>query len=148
VQRLDTEDVVSNTNKDKFLGSGMKFPPQVNRATGRFEVSSGVQSVKESIYIILRTAAGERWLQPGFGSRLGQYAFMDVNLTGLNMLKNDIRRLLTDQEPRVADVDVEIDPDEIDNCLVINIVYRVGGVNTVDNLVFPFYLKADAGVTV
>jgi phage baseplate assembly protein W len=139
---------LDNTNKDKFLGSGMKFPPQVNRATGRFEISSGAQNVKESIYLILRTAAGERWLQPGFGSNLGRYAFMDPNLTGVNMLKSDIRRLLIDQEARIDDVDVEIDPDEIDDCLVVNIVYRVSGSNSVDNLVFPFYLKADAGVAI
>ena len=37
------------------LGSGMKFPPQINPATGRFEVVSGQASVKESVYIILMT---------------------------------------------------------------------------------------------
>ena len=36
----------------EFLGSGMKFPPQINPATGRFEVARGETSVKESVYIM------------------------------------------------------------------------------------------------
>ena len=38
-----------------FLGTGMKFPPQVDKATGRFVVSSEEESVKESVYLILMT---------------------------------------------------------------------------------------------
>ena len=33
--------------EDHFLGTGMKFPPQINPATGRFMVSSEEESVKD-----------------------------------------------------------------------------------------------------
>ena len=40
----------------EFLGKGMKFPPQINPATGRFVTVDGAQAIKESIYLILMTA--------------------------------------------------------------------------------------------
>ena len=32
----------------EYLGSGMKFPPQINKATGRFVTVSEEESVKEN----------------------------------------------------------------------------------------------------
>ncbi|MDR0853282.1 MAG: GPW/gp25 family protein [Clostridiales Family XIII bacterium] len=133
---------MADRTEQAFLGSGMKFPPQANKATGRFSVSSGAQSVKESIYLILMTAVGERVLAPEFGSSLSQYAFMDITLTNLTMMRNDIRRLLMQQEPRIDDINVELDAGSKDNCLIINITYTLAESNVIDNYVFPFYLRA------
>ncbi|MDR2157586.1 MAG: GPW/gp25 family protein [Clostridiales Family XIII bacterium] len=133
--------MAEQTNKS-FLGSGMKFPPQANNATGRFAVSEGAQSVKESVYLILMTAIGERELEPQFGSRLSRYAFMDVNLTNLNIMRHDITDLILAQEPRISDVDVEIDATSGEDRLIVNIQYRIAQTNAADNFVFPFYLKA------
>jgi phage baseplate assembly protein W len=125
-----------------FLGSGMKFPPQANKATGRFVLSTAERSVKESIYLILTTTSGERFRAPHFGSQLSRYAFMDVTITNLSMMQHELQRIILAQEPRIADVDIRIDSESRDDCLIVNISYRVAYTNTVDNLVFPFYLKA------
>ena len=124
-----------------FLGSGMKFPPQINPATGRFEVSKGEASVKESIYLILMTQKAERWIRPDFGSSLMNYTFMNTNTTVLNMMAKDIAGDLMRQEPRISDVDIKIDPNTKPGCLIIHIGYRIRETNTIDNLVFPFYLN-------
>ena len=34
--------------EEKFLGTGMKFPPQINPTTGRFTCVSGKESIKEA----------------------------------------------------------------------------------------------------
>jgi phage baseplate assembly protein W len=133
---------MARTEDSSFLGSGMKFPPQANKATGRFAVSSGVQSVKESVYLILMTAAGERRLLPRFGSSLSRYAFMDMTITNLSMMRNDIVDTIMSQEPRISDVEVAADTKSRDDCVIISIAYRVADTNAVDNIVFPFYLKA------
>ena len=125
----------------RFLGSGMKFPPQIDKSTGRFVVSSGEQSVKESIYLILMTQRGERWLEPQFGARLLSYSFMDTSPTMLGLMKNELTSVLLEQEPRLSDVSVSIDPTVRDGCLLINISYVVTQTNQRDNLVFPFYLN-------
>ena len=126
-----------------FLGSGMKFPPQINQATGRFMVSSEEQSVKESIYLILITQRTERIVRPAFGSNLMSYTFMDVNLTTLNMMRRSLSEQILTQEPRVSNVEITIDPEVKDGCLIVNIDYVVSETNQHDNLVFPFYLNAD-----
>lgn len=125
-----------------FLGTGMKFPPQIDPGTGRFALSSGAQNVKESVYIILMTNRGERWLDPDFGSDIMRYTFMDTSLTMLNLLSSDLRTLLMEQEPRISDVTVDIDPEVKDGCMLVNVAYTVADTNTRDNLVFPFYLNA------
>ena len=112
-----------------FLGTGIHFPPGVNPGTGRFLTSTAEQSVKESVYLILMTQRGERWLLPDFGSDLMSYTFMDTSATMLNLLANDLRTTLLEQEPRISDVDVG---------------YLVSETNSRDNLVFPFYLNAGA----
>lgn len=126
----------------KFLGVGMKFPPQIDPSTGRFALVKGEQSVKESVYIILMTNRGERWLAPAFGSQIMSYTFMDITITGINILSRELRTLLLTQEPRISDVTVEINPDVKDGCLVISISYTVTSSHTRDSLVFPFYLNA------
>ncbi|MBM6924812.1 GPW/gp25 family protein [Pseudoflavonifractor phocaeensis] len=127
----------------RFLGTGMKFPPQVDAGTGRFALSSGEQSVKESVYLILMTNRGERWLEPGFGGQLMSYTFMDTSVTMLSIMARDIQALLLEQEPRISQVDVRIDSESQPGCLIVNLDYTVTATNTRDNLVFPFYLSAD-----
>ena len=129
-------------NDRAFLGAGMKFPPQIDPGTGRFAVSTREQSVRESVYLILMTSRGERWLEPGFGSQMASYAFMDTSPTMLRMLSDDLRDLLLTQEPRISDVDVQIDPEVKNGCLIVSIQYTVAATNSRDNLVFPFYLNA------
>lgn len=126
---------------DDFLGRGMKFPPSADKSTGRFAVSSGAQSVKESLYIILMTSRGERWLLPGFGTRLSSYAFMDTSLTMLSIMQRELRTAILEQEPRIADVDITMSDELRSDCILININYTLAGQNTIDNLVFPFYLN-------
>lgn len=127
-----------------FLGAGMSFPPRIDPGTGRFAVSAGARSVKESVYLILMTNRGERWLEPGFGSRMMRYTFMDTSPTVLKMLSDDLRELLLRQEPRIGDVEVSIRPENRDGTLLVNIGYTVAASNSRENLVFPFYLNAVA----
>lgn len=128
--------------QQRFLGTGIKFPPQVDPGTGRFALSSGPQSVKESLYLILMTNRGERWLEPTFGSRLMSYTFMDTSITMLSMFSDELRSSILSQEPRISDVDVNIDAESREGCLIISITYTLAATNTQDNMVFPFYLNA------
>lgn len=129
---------------NSFLGRGMKFPPQINKATGRFVTSENEVSVKEAVYIILMTQKSERWLRPEFGSNLMSYTFMDTNETMLNLMANQIRRDIVNGEPRVRDVNIHIEPEIKKGCLIVHIDYTVVETSTRDNLVFPFYLNVTA----
>lgn len=127
-----------------YLGKGIKFPLQINKATGRFVMAQEEESVKESIYIILMTQKEERFTRPDFGSRILSYTFMDTSVTRINMMARELEETILEQEPRVSEVDVSVDPQLERGCLIINIKYTIAENNTQDNLVFPFYLYAEA----
>ncbi len=126
-----------------YLGSGLKFPLQVNKATGRIVMSNEEQSVKESVYIILMTQKGERLTRADFGSRLLSYTFMDTSITRINMMAREIEQTILEQEPRIEDVDVEVEPELDKGCLIVNINYRIAKSHTRDSVVFPFYLNIE-----
>ena len=127
--------------KNSFLGTGMKFPPQIDPATGRFVTVSGTRSVKEAVYLILMTQLGERVVRPGFGSDIMSYTFMDTGTTMMSMFKRNIMETIISQEPRIADVDVDLEYNEREGAIIVNVGYVVSSSNTRDNLVFPFYLE-------
>ncbi len=128
---------------NSFLGKGIKFPIEINPATGRFVLSEGNKSVKESVYLILMTQKRERWTRPDFGSRILSYTFMDTSATRLSMMARNLEETILTQEPRINQVEVNVDPKLDKGCLIINIAYRIAETNTRDNLVFPFYLYAE-----
>ena len=126
-----------------FLGTGVAFPPQIDPATGRFKMSVGTQSVKESIYLILMTQVSERITRPEFGTQTASYIFMDVNLTELTIMERDLTEAILRQEPRVKDVDISTDMQAQQGYIMISIDYILAENNQRDNLVFPFYLNAE-----
>uniref|UniRef100_UPI004056C44E GPW/gp25 family protein n=1 Tax=Agathobacter sp. TaxID=2021311 RepID=UPI004056C44E len=130
--------------RNNNLGTGMKFPPQINKATGRFVVSSEEESIKESVYLILMTQKTERFLRPEFGSDLMSYTFMDVNLTSVNMMIRSLTEQIISQEPRIRNLHITADSQMREGCLVVNIDYVVKSSNVKDQLVFPFYLHASS----
>lgn len=128
----------------EFLGQGIKFPIQVNKATGRFVMATEEESVKESVYLILMTQKTERWVRPEFGSNILSYTFMDTSLTRINMMARELEDTVLSQEPRISQVEVSVEPRLSQGCLIVNLSYLIAASNTRDNLVFPFYLYSEA----
>ncbi len=129
---------------NSFLGKGMKFPPQVNLATGRIETVSEQESVRQSLYLILMTQLTERPMRPDYGSELMGYTFMDINAGSLGWITRVIREQITKQEPRVSDIEINTEVTPNSGMVLFDIRYRVIDTNNEDNLVFPFYMKAQS----
>ena len=66
-----------------FLGTGWKFPVEIDGATGRIKMSSNEDSIRESIRIIIGTRPGELPMHPHFGCGLQDYAFESPDYTTL-----------------------------------------------------------------
>ena len=129
-----------------FLGTGWSFPPKCDSLTGRIATVSGDDSVRQSIYIILKTNIGERITLPEFGSNISRYAFESMDLTTVSMMERDIRRVILENEPRVSDIVVDIKHDKKQyEKLLVNIYFMVVGSNVEKNMVFPFYLEGIGG---
>lgn len=122
----------------------MKFPPQINPATGRFMVSSEEESVRESVYLILMTQRTERFLRPDFGSDLMSYTFMDINTTSIHMMIRSLTEQILSNEPRIRSISITTEEQLQDGRLLVNIDYVIRSSGERDQLVVPFYLNVSS----
>lgn len=125
-----------------FLGTGWKFPVGIDKATGRIQMSSNEESIRESIRIIIGTRKGELPMHPDFGCGIQEYAFETADYTTLYAMKTEVEHALTRWEPRITDVYAQVSDEQIDKgVLMIDVSYVVRATNNQYNLVYPFYIN-------
>ena len=129
----------------EFLGSGLKFPLQVDPRTGKLALSHYEEDIAEAIGIIIHTSQGERVMRPDFGSNVADYLFSPAAHSSMASIAYDVREQLLLQEPRIVDVQVECKEENgTVGGLVINVSYTVRSTNNRYNRVYPFYLTEGA----
>jgi len=129
----------------EFLGSGWRFPPRLDSGGG-VALSALERKVRESIWIILGTAKGERALRPDFGCDIHEFVFAPINDTTVTMIRDAVEEALILWEPRIDILSVEAELEgrralAREAVLPITIHYRIRTTNTEFNMVYPFYLR-------
>lgn len=125
-----------------FLGKGWRFPVAIN-LTGGLSSSQLEESVRESIFIILGTAPGERVQRPQFGCRIHDLMFDPNNSITAARAEYFCEEALYKYEPRLKDVTVKAEPNANEpNRLDIRITYVIATESAKKNLVYPFYLRS------
>ena len=128
-----------------FLGSGLKFPLQIDPRTGKLAMSSHEEDIKEAVRIIIHTSIGERVMRPEFGSNVAEYAFSPLAHSSKAAIAYDVREQLLLQERRIVDVQAECkEQDGNAGTLLIDVAYTVRSTNNRYNQVYPFYLHEGA----
>jgi phage baseplate assembly protein W len=127
-----------------FLGVGWAFPPCA-AADGSTEIAKYEEDVREAIWIILSTDWGERLMRPDFGAGLRSFVFGPLSQTTLRQVQTRVEEALLKWEPRITveQVKVTIDPNN-QGLLLIAITYMVRVTNTLQNLVYPYFLDEGA----
>lgn len=126
---------------NEFLGRGWKFPVAIDPANGRIAMSEFEQDIRESIFIILSTAPGERVMRPDFGCGIHELVFAPLNRATLGLFESRVRESILKFEPRVEIANLTLDTSQADKGqLNIDFRFRVRETNNEFNLVFPFYL--------
>src|SRR5215472_9307278 len=112
-----------------FLGKGWRYPVGLDR-DARIQMSRGEESIRDSIWIILATAPGERVMRADFGCGIHDLAFALNDADTRGRVKELVFQALIRWEPRidVLDVDIEV-KGHLDEQLLINIHYRVRSTN-------------------
>jgi phage baseplate assembly protein W len=123
-----------------FLGVGWGFPVELN-SFGAIQTAEYEESVRQAIWIILGTAKGERVMRPDFGCGIYDLVFGVNSASTSGKVAQAVREALLMYEPRIDVLDVEVQPQEPGDTLLINIEYEVRTTNNVFNLVYPFYLE-------
>jgi uncharacterized protein len=126
-----------------FLGKGWQFPVAVDDG-GAVAVAEYEESVRQSIWVILGTAKGERAMRPDFGCGIYDMVFGVNSSTAASEAAEEVRDALVSFEPRIDVLNVEVSPGDDGEVLYIGIDYQVRATNTVFNLVYPFYLEGGA----
>ncbi len=128
-------------SESAFLGTGWSFPPTFDRGDAEVVMVSGFADIKESLYILLSTALGERIMVPEYGCGLQQYVFQNVTTTWLTSLSTVVRTAILTWEPRVDVESVDSAKSDADGMVTISITYVVRLTNSRSNVVFPFYYR-------
>lgn len=128
-------------NERDFLGKGLRFPVSVN-LNGGVSSSAFEENIRQSIFIILGTAPGERINRPDFGCRIHDLMFAPNNDITAARAEVYCEEALYKYEPRIEHLDVRAQPNaDQPNRLDVRIEYVIAGKNDKRNLVFPFYLR-------
>ena len=129
------------SNERDFLGKGLRFPVSIN-LNGGVSSSALEENVRQSIFIILGTAPGERIKRPDFGCRIHDLMFAPNNEMTAARAEIYCEEAIYKFEPRVAHVAVRAVPHPSQpNVLDLKVEYVISTTNQQRNLVFPFYLQ-------
>lgn len=96
-----------------------------NPATGDISLRRNEAAVKSSIKNLVLTRNYERPFDSSIGSQVYQLLFEPLDYTTTVILSEMITQTITNHEPRVDLLGVEVTPNEDKNELSINIMFRI-----------------------
>lgn len=133
---------------DSFLGRGWNFSLRPDSAgvgvdaQGQIAEASGDEKIRQSIWVILSTAPGERVGRPDFGCGIHDLVFAPRTAGTLGELSRSVTTALQRWEPRIEVLGVDALPHPKDaNGILLEIRYEIRATNSRFNLVYPFYLS-------
>jgi phage baseplate assembly protein W len=123
-----------------FLGVGWSFPTRLEPGGG-FALAEYEESVRQSVWIVLGTAKGERVMRPDFGCGIYDLVFEVNSASTAGRVAQAVRDALLLYETRIDVLDVQVKPAGGGAVMLISVDYEVRATNNVFNLVYPFYLE-------
>jgi uncharacterized protein len=128
-------------NQD-FYGQGWNFPPSFDTQNATTQVVKDLESIRQSLNVLMGTQMGERLMHPLYGTRISEQFFRNVDTGTATMLQSSILDAILNYEPRITANAVKVDLSRIyEGILLITIDFTVRTTNARNNIVFPFYLK-------
>ncbi len=123
------------------LGSGWAFPVIPTPAGGLALVSDD-ERIRQSIWLILATAPGERVMLPTFGCGVHDLVFQPNTVAVRGSVKAEVNDALARWEPRIDVIDVAVSaPPGTPEVLLIDVQYRVRATNSFYNLIYPLFIS-------
>ena len=114
---------VSKSFKD--ISMSFKFNP----LSGDLITLKNENAIARAVRNIVSTTPGEKLFSPDFGSSVSEILFENVDDITAVSIRDEIRSSLSNYEPRVELIDVEVDPNFDENQFDVLITYRIIGVD-------------------
>ena len=114
---------VSKSFKD--ISMSFKFNP----LSGDLITLKNENAIARAVRNIVSTTPGEKLFDPDFGSSVGEILFENVDDITAVSIQDEIRSSLTNYEPRVEIINVNVDANFDENQFDVVISYRIVGVD-------------------
>ena len=114
---------VSKSFKD--LSMSFKFNPLSGDLIGLKNENAIARAVRN----IVLTSPGEKFFDPDFGSSVSEILFENVDDITAVSIEDEIKSCLSNYEPRVEIINVNVDPNFDENQFDVVISYRIVGVD-------------------
>ncbi|MAU12345.1 MAG: baseplate protein [Anaerolineaceae bacterium] len=130
---------------EDFRGRGWPFPIKLGQ-NKRLSLLDGNEKIRQSIFLILSTAPGERQMRPEFGCGIYDLVSKPNTPALRGLVKTRVEEALVRYEQRIDVLEVRVTtPPEARNYLLIRIDYRVRSTNAFYNIVYPFFINEGPG---
>lgn len=129
------------TGEDKIIGQGWSFPPTFSLDRATVVMTTGIEDINNSLFIIFTTALGERVMQPKFGCSLHSMLMEPMSTGNLGYIRMLLETAILYHEPRIDAEDIVLDVESEPGLLRIEVIYKLRGSNSRFNFVYPFYLQ-------
>jgi phage baseplate assembly protein W len=101
-----------------------------NPATNDTTVLTNERAISRSIRNLLSTSRGEKFFRPDVGSNISDILFENsLEETSLDVIKSEIENTLSNYEPRIEVVSVNISATPDNNSVEIDLIYRIVGIS-------------------
>jgi len=122
-----------------FKDISLSFDP--HPITNDLPVLVNQQAIRRSIRNLVQTIPSERFFNPILGSDVRQSLFEFVDFGTASVIRDQILNTISNFEPRVNDVDVQVDPRPDENEFEITIIFNIIG-QKIPTQQFSFILEA------
>ena len=122
--RLDKQTTAS-VNQSKVTSSDFLVNFNRHPETDQLARLTNSEAVKRSLRSLILTQKTERFFQPNIGSDINRILFEDMSPQTAIVLEQYIIETISNYEPRAANVQVYIQPDEFNNAYNVSIVFTI-----------------------
>lgn len=109
---------------------------------GNIKLCNEIETINQSILMILGTEPGERVMKPDFGCEINKILFAPNDDTTAGLAKYYIEKALKKWEKRIEIMDINISNDN-HNILDIEIKYKILKSDTLGSTVYSYKLTGD-----
>lgn len=87
------------------------------------------RDIAQSVKNILLTSKGELHYFPQFGSGIRKYLFEKLTIFTYLMIRDEIKTALGNFEPRISDIQVQVNGNDDNNQVIIDLSYRINSID-------------------
>ena len=103
-------------------------------STNDLTIKSDDRAIKFAIKSLVMTEHYERLFHGEIGTPVRKFLFENISDVNLIIIREAISDVITNYEPRVTVLDVIVNPDEDNNSIKIDIIYKIKNSNAISNV--------------